>query len=61
LYLGASTRSDGKRFEGMESGSMQEEVNEGENGRIILTAYRHNLMRLISELPLPSRPGETED
>lgn len=44
----------------MESGSTREDLNEGENGSIILTAHRHNLtLRLISELPLPSMPDET--
>lgn len=60
LDLGASTRGRGKSCEGTESGSTQEEVNEGENGRIIFTAHRHNLtLQLISELPLPSMPDET--
>lgn len=57
--LGASTRGGGKRFEGMESGSTQEEVKEGENGGIFPTAHRHNLtLQLISELPPPSMPDE---
>lgn len=60
LDLWASTRGGGKRFEGLESGSTQEGVNKGENGRIILPAYRHNLaLQLVSKLPLPSVPGET--
>lgn len=44
----------------MESGSTQEDVNEGEKRRIILTAHRHNLtLQLMSELPLSSMPYET--
>lgn len=60
LALGASTRGGSKRFEGTESGSTQEEVNEGENGRIILTSHRHDLtLQLMSELPFLSMPDET--